>query len=74
MTRPVGPVIDDVAAAGVTLQRRFPGSTVWFGKHTFRWWAMLPQARRWVLVEAATPVQLAVRMNEVLTPQRARDK
>ncbi|MBD2891363.1 hypothetical protein amrb99_02680 [Actinomadura sp. RB99] len=48
----------------LTLQRRFPGSTVWFGKHTFHWWAMLPRARRWVLVEAATPMQLAERMGE----------
>lgn len=64
MTRPVGPVIDDVAAAVLTLQRRFPGATVWFGKHTFHWWAMLPRARRWVLVEAATPMQLAERMGE----------
>lgn len=55
---------DDVTAAIITLQRRFPASSVWFGHHTFRWWAMMPRAGRWVLLEAATPMELAGRMAE----------
>jgi hypothetical protein len=53
---------DDVTAAIITLQRRFPGSSVWFGHHTFRWWAVMPWAGWWVLLEAATPTELAGRM------------
>lgn len=54
----------DVTAAIITLQRRFPASSVWFGTHTFRWWAMMPCTGRWVLLEAATPMELARRMSE----------
>lgn len=57
---------DDVTAAVVTLERRFPGASVWFGQHTFRWWAVVPGSTRWMLVEAMTPMQLADRMAEVL--------
>ncbi len=64
MTSWTGGAPDDVTAAIITLQRRFPGSSVWFGNHTFRWWAMMPRAGRWVLLEAATPMALAGRMAE----------
>lgn len=55
---------EDVTAVVVTLQRRFPGSSVWFGRQTQRWWALIPWAARWVLLEAATPMELADRMGE----------
>ncbi len=64
MTWRAGSAPDDVMAAVITLQRRFPASSVWFGRHTFRWWAMMPRAGRWVLIEAATPMELAGRMAE----------
>lgn len=55
---------DDVAAAVTTLERRFPEASVWFGRQTLRWWALMPWAARWVLLEAATPMDLADRMTE----------
>lgn len=62
----IGDAPDDVTAAVVTLERRFPGSSVWFGRHTSRWWALMPWAAWWVLLEAATPMELADRMTEAL--------
>lgn len=62
----VGDVPDDVTAAVITLERRFPGASVWFGQHTFRWWALMPWGAWWVLLEAATPMELAGKMSEAL--------
>lgn len=59
-----GDAPDDVTAAVVTLQRRFPGSSVWYGQQTCRWWAMMPWENWWVLLEATTPMELADRMTE----------
>ena len=59
-----GDTPDDVTAAVVTLQRRFPGSSVWYGQQTRRWWAMMPWENWWVLLEATTPMELADRMTE----------
>lgn len=59
-----GDAPDDETAAVITLQRRFPGASVWFGQHTFRWWAMMPGSTGWMLLEAMTPMQLADRMAE----------
>ena len=65
MTSWAGNAQDDVTAAIIALQRRFPGSSVWFGQHTFHWWAVMPGAGWWVLLEAATPMELARRMDAV---------
>ncbi|TDC55349.1 hypothetical protein E1281_12985 [Actinomadura sp. KC345] len=59
-----GHTLDDVTAAVVTLERRFPGASVWFGQHTSRWWALMPWAAWWLLLEGATPMELADRMTE----------
>ncbi len=66
MSRAGGRVPDDVTAAVLTLQRRFPGSSVWFGSHTLRWWAVMPCTAWWVLIEAPSPTQLAEKMTEAL--------
>lgn len=69
MTAWTGDTPDDVTAGIITLQRRFPGALVWFGLHTFRWWALMPWATQWILLEAATPMELAVRMAEARTAE-----
>lgn len=48
----------DVDAAG--LAHRFPGSQVWFGAFTRRWWALAKDAHGvWRLLEAASPYGLS---------------
>jgi hypothetical protein len=54
----------DVTAAVLTLQRRFPEASVWFGQRTFHWWAVMPWGAGWTLLEAVTPMELAGRMAE----------
>jgi hypothetical protein len=49
---------DQIAAAVAELQGRFPGTAVWFGVHTWHWWALV-QCGEWRLVEALTPSELA---------------
>jgi hypothetical protein len=39
------------------ITRRFPGTSVWRGRHTGSWWAFHPSLPR--LVEAASPGELA---------------
>jgi hypothetical protein len=44
--------------AAIVLRRRFPGLVFWFGRRTGVWWAALPLAGGWRLVEAADPEEL----------------
>lgn len=37
------------------LARAFPGTVVWFGYYTRRWWAVAWLAGDWRLIEAPTP-------------------
>ncbi|MEV4000980.1 hypothetical protein [Actinomadura sp. NPDC049753] len=56
---PADTAMDDPAPIRALEARRIQASygatSVWFGRFTRRWWALLPEAR---LVEASTPDQL----------------
>ncbi|WP_131740433.1 hypothetical protein [Actinomadura roseirufa] len=64
---------DDHAAEVDALGRRFPGWTIWFGRHTGHWWA-LPPRRAGVaeFLEAETPQLLIARIEVVEYSGRAR--
>ncbi|GAA2108997.1 hypothetical protein [Actinomadura alba] len=46
------------------LTRRFPGTSVWWGRHTGSWWAFHPYLGR--LVEATSPTELAALLHAAL--------
>lgn len=56
---PAATAVDDAAPIRAMEARRIQASygatSVWFGRHTRHWWALLPEAR---LVEASTPDRL----------------
>lgn len=58
MVSPAGGGPDEIAAAVARLRAQFPGVSVWFGIHTWHWWAMV-ECGGWRLVEALTPDELA---------------
>lgn len=48
------------------VERRFPGTTAWLGRHTGSWWAVArDRAGRYRLVEGATPADLVRRLDEL---------
>lgn len=47
-----------IALTAAVLSRRFPGATVWYGRRTRRWWAVIRASGRWLLIEAAGPDEL----------------
>jgi hypothetical protein len=49
---------DDVRATSAGLERQHPGATVWYGRFTSAWWAMVSTRRGMRLVEASSPQQL----------------
>lgn len=54
----------DTAAVCREIERRCPGVVVWFGTHTFRWWALV-WSGTWRLVEASTPDDLLATVHAV---------
>jgi hypothetical protein len=67
MARPAGapvrrPVPNCSFLADTT--RRFPGTSVWWGRHTGSWWAFHPSLRQ--LVEATSPNELAALLHTAL--------
>jgi hypothetical protein len=63
---PVTPL--EPAAAVAALRRRFPGTQIWFGNFTRRYWAIFAGEQ---LIEATDPDELG-RMLESLRVQRRR--
>lgn len=51
-----------------TVQRHFPGASVWRGRYTGSWWAAHPALGR--LVEAASLGELAFALRAALAPAR----
>lgn len=50
---------DRPAATAARIARQFPGSSVWYGETTKRWWAVVPCLDgRFRLVEAVDPEDL----------------
>ncbi|MBE1533106.1 hypothetical protein [Actinomadura algeriensis] len=48
------------------VQRRYPGTTAWLGRHTGSWWAVArDRTGRHRLVEAASPAELVRRLDEL---------
>lgn len=56
---------EEIAAVTRALQRRFPGALVWFGVHTWHWWAFVPGGQWGFLLEGITPEQLEWKLGEV---------
>jgi hypothetical protein len=54
------------AAAVAGLRQRF-GVPVWWGSHTRRFWALVPDGERGRLIEAANPHALAEAIAEAFT-------
>lgn len=56
-------VEDDARSLAAELERWFPGTTVWFGSRTLRWWAMVPGVN--ALIEETHPGDLGRRLYEM---------
>nr|BFE31752.1 hypothetical protein GCM10010200_040030 [Actinomadura rugatobispora] len=60
----------EVGRIVVLLERRFPGARVWWGARTGSWWAVAADRHgRDSLVEAASPAEMARRLEIVRGPQ-----
>jgi hypothetical protein len=66
-----GPPMPERESAQITVatvQRHFPGASVWRGPYTGSWWATHPALGR--LVEAASLGELAFALRAALAPTR----
>jgi DNA-binding XRE family transcriptional regulator len=60
--------MDDPQTARRRLADQFPTITIWYGSHTRRWWAIVLAIGRWRLIEADTPTELAMAINDPTWP------
>lgn len=60
----------DPERVAAELARRFPGTCVWLGEYTGRWWAFTRDRTGGRLIEAADPVALAHLLAEAVERDR----